>query len=47
MYHDRVIDIDILTYNDITIDEPDLKIPHPLMTQRDFVMTPLREITDI
>ncbi len=43
-YHDRTIDIDILLYNDITIDEPDLKIPHPLMRERDFVMIPLREI---
>ena len=43
-YHDRVIDIDILLYDDISVNEPDLKIPHPLMHQRDFVMTPLREI---
>ena len=43
-YTDRPIDIDILLYDDITIDEPDLKIPHPLMHQRDFVMIPLNEI---
>lgn len=43
-YHDRLIDIDILLYDDLTIDEPDLKIPHPLMCERDFVMIPLREI---
>jgi 2-amino-4-hydroxy-6-hydroxymethyldihydropteridine diphosphokinase len=43
-YADRPIDIDILLYDDLTIDEPDLKIPHPLMAQRDFVMIPLREI---
>ena len=43
-YIDRPIDIDILLYDDLTIDEPDLKIPHPLMQQRDFVMIPLREI---
>lgn len=43
-YTDRQIDIDILLYDDITIDEPDLKIPHPLMYQRDFVMIPLNEI---
>ena len=43
-YHDRPIDIDILLYDDITVDEPDLKIPHPLMHQRDFVMIPLNEI---
>ena len=44
LYKDRPIDIDILLYDDITIDEPDLKIPHPLMKERDFVMIPLREI---
>lgn len=43
-YHDRIIDIDILLYDDITIDTPDLQIPHPLMQQRDFVMVPLGEI---
>ena len=44
LYKDRPIDIDILLYDDLIIDEPDLKIPHPLMEQRDFVMIPLREI---
>jgi 2-amino-4-hydroxy-6-hydroxymethyldihydropteridine diphosphokinase len=44
MYFDRPIDIDILLYDDLTIDEPDLKIPHPLMYERDFVMNPLNEI---
>ena len=44
IYHDRPIDIDILLYDDLTIDEPDLKIPHPLMHERDFVMIPLKEI---
>ena len=43
-YTDRPIDIDILLYDNLTIDEPDLKIPHPLMHKRDFVMKPLREI---
>ena len=43
-YADRAIDIDILLYDDVTIDEPDLKIPHPLMHQRDFVMIPLEEV---
>ena len=45
-YSDRPIDIDILLYDDVTIDEPDLQIPHPLMHKRDFVMIPLREIKD-
>ena len=43
-YHDRIIDIDILLYDDMEINEKDLIIPHPLMHQRDFVMIPLREI---
>ena len=43
-YHDRLIDIDILLYDDIRVDEPDLKIPHPLMREREFVMRPLGEI---
>ena len=43
-YHDRIIDIDILMIDDLVIDEPDFKIPHPLMKERDFVMTPLKEI---
>ena len=43
-YRDRPIDIDIRLYDDITLDEPDLQIPHPLMYERDFVMIPLREI---
>ena len=43
-YTDRTIDIDILLYDDLTVDEPDLQIPHPLMHQRDFVMIPLEEI---
>ena len=46
LYSDRPIDIDILLYDDLTVDEPDLKIPHPLMQERDFVMIPLKEIGD-
>lgn len=44
VYHDRIIDIDILLYDDISITTPTLTIPHPLMEKRDFVMIPLREI---
>ncbi len=40
----RTIDIDILLYGDIVIDTPDLKIPHPGMAERLFVMVPLGEI---
>ena len=46
-YSDRPIDIDILLYDDITVAEPDLKRPHPLMHERDFVMIPLNEIIHI
>ncbi|MBP5570444.1 MAG: 2-amino-4-hydroxy-6-hydroxymethyldihydropteridine diphosphokinase, partial [Prevotella sp.] len=34
VYHDRPIDIDILLYDDCIVDEPELKIPHPLMYNR-------------
>ena len=43
-YTDRIIDIDILLYDDIVIDTPELTIPHPLILQRDFVYRPLMEI---
>ena len=45
IYHDRLIDIDILLYDDLILDTPELKIPHPLMTERNFVLDPLREIS--
>jgi 2-amino-4-hydroxy-6-hydroxymethyldihydropteridine diphosphokinase len=44
-YSDRIIDIDILLYDRQVIDLPELKIPHPLMTERDFVLRPLLELT--
>ncbi len=40
----RVIDVDILTYRDEAIHEPDLVVPHPLMSQRAFVLVPLRDV---
>ena len=40
----RTIDLDILTYGDIRLSEVALCIPHPRMTERDFVMVPLEEI---
>ncbi|MBR2291410.1 MAG: 2-amino-4-hydroxy-6-hydroxymethyldihydropteridine diphosphokinase [Prevotella sp.] len=45
-YKDRPIDIDILLYDDLKVDEPGLRIPHPLMRERDFVMIPLQEIME-
>jgi 2-amino-4-hydroxy-6-hydroxymethyldihydropteridine diphosphokinase len=40
----RTLDIDILTYGDAEIEEPDLKVPHPRMAERGFVLAPLAEI---
>ena len=48
IYHDRLIDIDILLAFDngqpIVMQTPQLTIPHPLMHQRQFVLIPLRQI---
>ena len=44
IYHSRPIDIDILFFGAHTVDLPSLKIPHPLISERDFVKVPLREI---
>ncbi len=41
----RVIDIDVLTHGEETVDEPDLQIPHPRMHERAFVLIPLAELT--
>ena len=43
-YHDRVIDIDILLYDNRVIEQLGLIVPHPLMQERLFVMAPLAEI---
>jgi 2-amino-4-hydroxy-6-hydroxymethyldihydropteridine diphosphokinase len=43
-YSSRIVDIDILLYEDLIVDEDDLKIPHPLMHERLFVLAPLSEI---
>jgi len=40
----RTIDIDILTYDTITCNSPELTLPHPEMTKREFVLKPLSEI---
>lgn len=45
-YQDRTIDIDILLYDDLSMSTPELTLPHPHMRERDFVMTPLREIME-
>ena len=43
-YKDRLMDIDLLLYDDIVMNTPELTIPHPLMYQREFVMKPLLQI---
>ncbi|MBC1975726.1 2-amino-4-hydroxy-6-hydroxymethyldihydropteridine diphosphokinase [Listeria booriae] len=40
----RLIDIDLLLYDDIKHQSPTLELPHPRMTERAFVMIPLQEI---
>lgn len=51
IYHDRVIDIDLLQVRHnskfIIQNSPTLTLPHPRMTERDFVMIPLREVENI
>ena len=51
IYHDRVIDIDLLkaTHHSslITHHSSNLTLPHPRMQERDFVMIPLKEVEDI
>ena len=44
VYHDRIIDIDILLYGNEIINTERLTVPHPLMHERNFVLTPLCEI---
>ena len=43
-YSDRIVDIDILLYEDLVVNDAELTIPHPLMWQRSFVYEPLLEI---
>lgn len=45
IYHDRIIDIDILCYGAFTICTENLIIPHPLIAERDFARKPLLEIS--
>ncbi len=40
----RVVDLDILTYGEEKVSDPDLEIPHPRLTQRRFALVPLLEI---
>lgn len=40
----RTIDVDVLSIDERTVDEPDLIVPHPRMHERGFVLVPLREL---
>lgn len=44
VYHDRVIDIDILEYEGVEMQTEELTLPHPLIQERDFVYIPLAEV---
>jgi 2-amino-4-hydroxy-6-hydroxymethyldihydropteridine diphosphokinase len=43
-YGPRTADIDILAYDDMTLDLPDLQLPHPRLLERAFMLAPLAEI---
>lgn len=43
-YADRVIDIDIVAAGDLVVEEPDLRIPHPHLPERDFFLKPMIEL---
>lgn len=44
VYGDRLIDVDLLLYDDLVLTSETLTLPHPLMAKRRFVMEPLAEI---
>lgn len=43
-YRDRALDIDLIIYGDLTMDTPELTLPHPRAALRPFVLGPLREL---
>ncbi len=43
-YQSRIIDIDLITFNEEIIESADLQVPHPLMQNRNFVLLPLRDL---
>jgi 2-amino-4-hydroxy-6-hydroxymethyldihydropteridine diphosphokinase len=40
----RTLDVDVLLVDDLTVDEPDLVVPHPRMFERRFVLAPLADV---
>ncbi len=40
----RVLDLDLLVFSDLVIEEPDLSVPHPGIAERNFVLLPLRDL---
>jgi 2-amino-4-hydroxy-6-hydroxymethyldihydropteridine diphosphokinase len=42
----RVIDLDLLLYDDVEIDEPDFRVPHPRLRERAFVLVPLAQLDE-
>ena len=40
----RTLDVDVLLFDDLRLDDPDLTIPHPRMWERGFVLAPLRDV---
>lgn len=44
-YIDRIIDIDIIVVDGMEFSSPELTLPHPRMYERDFVMRPMRELS--
>jgi len=40
----RILDLDLLVHGDREIDQPELRLPHPGIAERNFVLLPLREI---
>lgn len=43
-YQDRMLDLDLLYYGAVTMDKPDLVLPHPRISERLFVLAPLAEL---
>lgn len=42
----RTLDVDVLLVGDLTVDDPDLVVPHPRMWQRRFVLAPLADLAE-